>query len=248
MVEHHLTPKQKKLLEFISSYQERKGYAPSQHEIARHFGFSSLGTVQNYLVRLERQGLLQKSPNAHRGMKVLSPTTTHGEGSVDETTEQMAEMEENGSADSRSFPSVIELPLVGKVAAGRPIEAVQRQETLEVPLSLLGRTQLGADGLPTVEHMVLKIQGDSMIEDGILDGDFVIVRKQGTAHNGQTVVALVNNEATIKRFYRKGPRVELHAANPNYDPILVESLTEGSVGIPDFRIEGVLVGVIRRVE
>ncbi|MCC7440005.1 MAG: transcriptional repressor LexA [Bdellovibrionales bacterium] len=247
MVEHHLTPKQKKLLEFISDYQEREGLAPSQQEIARHFGFRSLGTVQNYLVRLERQGLLQKSPNAHRGMKVL-PSTTTSDGQEQIEREAGGTQAARPSAWAFSEPSVVELPLAGRVAAGRPIEAIERQETMEIPASLLGRTPMGSDGQPTMDHLVLKVQGDSMIEDGILDGDFVIVRKQTSAHNGQTVVALVNNEATIKRFYRKGSRVELHAANPNYEPILVESLTEGAVGVPDFRIEGILVGVIRRVE
>jgi repressor LexA len=194
-----LTPKQKKILDFIRSFADRAGYAPSQQEIASAFGFRSLGTVQNYLVRLERQGFLAKDWNARRSMRVLSPET-------------------KGT----------ELPLVGTVAAGKPIEAVESPGMIEVPSSMVGRG----------ENYVLRVQGDSMIGDGILDGDFVVVRKQDTADSGQTVVALTNGEATVKRFYRKGNHIELHPANPALQPILIEN--EES-----FRIDGVVVGVIR---
>ena len=194
-----ITPKQKKILEFIRSHAEREGYPPSQQEIARAFGFRSLGTVQNYLVRLEREGLLSRQWNARRGMRVVRP---EGRG--------------------------VELPLAGTVAAGRPIEAVENPDTIEVPASMVGAG----------ENFVLRVQGDSMIGDGILDGDFVVVRKQAAAENGQTVVALIENEATVKRLYRKGGRIELHPANPAMQPIMVE-------GEESFRIEGVVVGVIR---
>jgi len=194
-----VTPKQKKILDFIRSHTEREGYPPSQQEIARAFGFRSLGTVQNYLVRLEREGLLSRQWNARRGMRVLSP-------------------------DKRGM----ELPLAGTVAAGRPIEAVETPDTIEVPASMVGPG----------ENFVLRVQGDSMIGDGILDGDFVVVRKQAAAENGQTVVALIRGEATVKRFQRKGERIELHPANPAMEPIVVE-------GEESFRIEGVVVGVIR---
>lgn len=202
MVAPNLTPKQKQILDYLTHYREKHGYAPSQHEIAKHFGFKSLGTVQNYLVRLERQGVLQKTWNARRGMQVLPP-----------------------SQPQRTSSAVaVPLPLLGRVAAGRPIEAITTDETLEVPSSLRG-------------DFVLKVTGDSMIEDGILDGDYVIIQKQSTAESGQTVVALIHNEATIKRYHPRGGRVELHAANPAYKPIIVER--------GDFRIEGVLKGVLR---
>lgn len=199
-----LTPKQKLLLDYITEFQAKNGYAPSQHEIARHFGFKSLGTVQNYLVRLERQGALQKKWNARRGTQVLAPQPL---------------------LQSMAVP----IPLLGRVAAGRPIEAISHDETIEVPATMI----------KTGSHFVLKVAGDSMIEDGILDGDYVVIKKQPTAENGQTVVALINNEATIKRIQRKSGRVELHPANPKYKPILVDSAVE------DFKIEGVLMGVIR---
>lgn len=194
-----ITPKQKKILDFIHSHIEREGYSPSQQEIARAFGFRSLGTVQNYLVRLEREGLLNRPWNARRGMRVRYP---EGRG--------------------------LELPLAGIVAAGQPIEAVETPDSLEVPPSMVG----------TGENFVLRVQGDSMIGDGILNGDFVVVRKRSTAENGQTVVALIRGEATVKRLYRKEGRVELHPANPAMQPIVVE-------GEESFRIEGVVVGVIR---
>jgi repressor LexA len=202
-----LTPKQKEILDFITSFRAERGYAPSQWEIAKHFGFKSLGTVQNYLVRLEREGALQKTWNARRGVQVLH---NHG-----------------GSSQQSS---AVPVPLVGRVAAGRPVEAIRSDESLDVPASMLGA---GA------QHFVLKVKGDSMIEDGILDGDYVIVRKQETAVNGQTVVALIGgNEATIKRFQKRGDRIELIAANPNYKPIVVEG--------GEFKIEGILVGVLRK--
>ncbi len=194
-----ITPKQKKILDFIETHIEREGYSPSQHEIARAFGYKSLGTVQNYLVRLEREGVLAKDWNAKRGMRVL-----------------------------RSKLNSFELPLAGTVAAGRPIEAVETPDSIEVPSSMVG---LG-------DNFVLRVQGDSMVGDGIMDGDYVVVRKQASAENGQTVIALIREEATVKRFYRKGQHIELHPANPSMQPILVENEE-------NFRIEGVVVGVIR---
>jgi repressor LexA len=194
-----LTPKQKKILDFIENHLAREGYAPSQQEIARAFGFRSLGTVQNYLVRLEWKGLLARDWNARRGMRPL-----------------------------RSRERGMELPLAGTVAAGRPIEAIETPGTIEVPPSMVGAG----------EHFVLEVRGDSMIGDGILDGDYVVVRKQAVAENGQTVVALIGGEATVKRLHRKEGRIELHPANPAMAPIVVENGES-------FRLEGVVVGVIR---
>jgi len=200
-----LTPKQKKILDYISNHLKTNGFAPSQAEIARGFGFSSLGTVQNYLRRLEAQGLLSREWNARRSARVLAPVA------------------------AEPVPSGAHLPLAGTVAAGRPLEAVEVPDTLEVPGSMAGD-----------RNFVLKVKGDSMTGDGILDGDFVVVRRQPHAENGQTVVALLGNEATVKRFYRRGATVELRPANPALVSILVRE------GEP-FRIEGVVVGVIRHL-
>jgi repressor LexA len=196
-----ITPKQKRILDFIRSHTEREGYPPSQQEIAHAFGFRSLGTVQNYLVRLEREGLLTRDWNARRGLQVIRPRTVG-----------------------------FELPLAGIVAAGKPIEAIETPDSIEVPASMVGPG----------ENFVLRVKGDSMVGDGILDGDYVVVRKQATAESGQTVVALIRGEATVKRLQRRGERVELHPANPAMAPIVVED--EES-----FRIEGVVVGVIRHL-
>ena len=194
-----LTPKQKQVYDYIARHIEDQGFAPSQQEIARAFGFRSLGTVQNYLVRLEREGLLDRDWNARRSLR-LTATPERG----------------------------TKLPLAGTVAAGKPIEAIETPDTLEVPPSMVG----------SGEHFVLRVAGDSMTGDGIIDGDYVVVRKQATAEHGQTVVALLDNEATVKRLYRRGDRVELHPANPSMQPIIVSDLES-------FRIEGVVVGVIR---
>jgi repressor LexA len=194
-----LTPKQKALLDFIVSFTERSGYPPSQQEIADAFGFSSLGTVQNYLVRLEREGVLSKDWNAKRGLRVR-----------------------------RESRPGLELPLAGMVAAGKPIEAVSNPDSIEVPASMLG----------SGENFVLRVQGDSMVGDGILDGDYVVVRKQPDAQSGQTVVALIRGEATVKRLVRKKGRIELHPANPAMQPLMIQDEE-------DFRLEGVVVGVIR---
>ncbi|MEQ1877642.1 MAG: transcriptional repressor LexA [Bdellovibrionia bacterium] len=210
-----LTPKQKAMLDYLLQYQEEKGYNPSQQEIAKHFGFSSLGTVQNYLVRLERQGAIQKDWNARRGTVVLNNNGPQV------PTDRQAE---SGGGFT--------LPLLGRVAAGLPIEAIENREMVEIPRTMVGRRG---------EHFVLLVQGDSMIDEGILDGDQVIIKKQATAENGQTVVALVGNEATIKKYYLKKGRVELHPANAKYSPIIVDpEVTES------FRIEGIMVGLIRR--
>jgi len=194
-----LTPKQKQVFDYIARHIEERGFAPSQQEIARAFGFRSLGTVQNYLVRLEREGLLERNWNARRGLQLnIKP--------------------EQG----------LKLPLAGTVAAGKPIEAIETPDIIEVPPTMVGPG----------EHFVLRVAGDSMIGDGIIDGDYVVVRKQATAEHGQTVVALLDNEATVKRLHRRGGQFELHPANPSMQPIIVDD--------PEtFRIEGVVVGVIR---
>ncbi|HEX4923275.1 MAG TPA: transcriptional repressor LexA [Bdellovibrionales bacterium] len=222
-----LTPKQKAMLDFILEFRAERGYAPSQHEIAAHFGFSSLGTVQNYLVRLERQGAIQKDWNARRGTHVLQDRlagpTSHAD--VIRAPVSNAKVSEETGGE-------LSLPLLGWVAAGRPIEAIENREMVEVPRALVGRNG---------EHFVLRVQGDSMIEEGILDGDQVIIKKQRTAQNGQTVVALVGNEATIKKYYFRQGRVELHPANPKYSPLIVDADVKD-----EFHIEGVMVGLIRK--
>jgi repressor LexA len=197
-----LTPQQKRFLDFLEEFHRENGYAPSQREIAKALGFSSVGTIQRYKEKLEELGMLESS-GANRGLKIK-------------------QREESAAA--------IKLPLVGRVAAGYPIEAIEQQEEIEIPASFINRRG---------EHFVLTVDGESMIGDGILPGDRVVIRRESSPPaNGQTVVALVNNEATIKRFYRKTGAIELHPANPKFPVISVPPDA-------DFRIEGVLVAVLR---
>ena len=126
-----------------------------------------------------------------------------------------------------SAPPAIEIPLHGQVAAGNPIEAFEGNEMVEVPASMIGRGK----------HFALTVSGESMIEDGILDGDLIIIKNQNIAENGQTVVAVINNEATVKRYFKKNKVIELHPANSSMSPIVVDH--------GDFNIKGVLVGLYR---
>ncbi|MBI3593687.1 MAG: transcriptional repressor LexA [Nitrospirae bacterium] len=192
-----ITPKQKKILEFISHYTAQSGYSPSQQEIAEAFGYKSLGTVQDFLIRLQKNGYLEKPWNAKRGIKVRSQSAS--------------------------------LPLLGKVAAGTPIEHLIHQEQIEVPPKMIKK---GGD------YYALLVKGDSMKDDGILDGDYVIVRKQSTAENGQKIIAIIDNGATIKNYFKRKERLELKPANETFDPILLDPSAS-------FRIEGLFVGLIR---
>ena len=197
-----LTGKQKAFLGYISRYIEDWGRSPSFEEICSHFGFTSYNTVTTYLRTLERKGYIRlpRKKNQKRAIEVISPVET------------------------RRF----EFPLLGRVAAGRPLEAVEEVDAIEVPPSMIGEG----------DHFVLQVKGDSMKEEGILDGDFIIVRKQPTAENGETVVALINNEATVKKYYRREEYVELRPAHTDMEPIIIR---EG-----DLWIEGRVMGVIRR--
>lgn len=196
-----MTPKQKKVYDFITAYTRRNGYAPSQQEIAAGCGFESLGTVQHYLKLLERDGFLSRRWNGRRSIALNQPL--------------------------EAVASGVELPLIGIVAAGRPIETFEQSEVVEVPSAMAGP-----------DNVVYEVRGDSMVDQGIMDGDFVTVHSQPTAENGQTVIAELNGSITIKRFVRKGNRIELHPANPTMSPILVQETDE-------FRIRGVLVGSMR---
>ncbi|MCZ6695676.1 MAG: transcriptional repressor LexA [Acidobacteria bacterium] len=195
-----LTERQRAIFEFIRGYIKERGIAPSYDEIRRAFHFRSYNSVLKHLKRLEERGVL-KSPwnNKKRALELIEPV-----------------------------PAATVLPLLGRVAAGRPIEAIATPETIEVPEILLR-----GEG-----NFALKVVGDSMVDEGIRDGDIVVVKQQRDAHNGQTVVALVGDDATIKRFYRRGGKIELRPANPRMQSIVVE---EG-----DLQIQGIVIGLIRK--
>jgi repressor LexA len=196
-----LTEKQKAFLGYISHYVGDWGRSPSFEEICSHFGFTSYNTVTTYLKALERKGYIRlpRKKNQKRAIEVISPVETRR----------------------------LEFPLLGRVAAGRPIEAVEEVDVIEIPPSMLGKG----------DHFVLQVKGDSMKEDGILDGDFIVVRRQATAENGQTVVALINNQATVKKYYQRETHVELRPAHTDMEPLII---SEG-----DLRIDGRVVGVMR---
>jgi repressor LexA len=219
-----LTPKQKKVLEYIQSFQRKNGLSPTQAEIAKHFKFSSLGTVQNYMVRLTRNGFLEKEWNEKRSLKIISTR----EFSSTPTTNKLPSSSQPHMKNTH-HEDMMELPLLGRVAAGRPIEAIRSDESITVPRKIASRN----------ECFALRVVGDSMIEDGIFDGDVVIIQKQTTANNGETVVALIDNEATIKVYQKKNGRIELLPANPNYKPIVVKDDRS-------FEIHGKLVGLYRK--
>ena len=199
-----LTKRQKEILDYIESFIEDRGYAPSFEEIAESFGYSSLATVHEHLSNLERKGYIRKSYNESRSIELVS--------------------------DETATP-VIELPLLGAVAAGLPIEAIEDNETLAVPPDMIRRRR---------DNYVLRVEGNSMIEEQIRDGDYIVVQAQDTAEDGQMVVALVSGEAaTVKMLYREsGSLVRLQPANPTMDPIFVDA--------DELTIQGIVVGVIRK--
>ncbi len=196
----NLTKRQKVVFEFIKGYIQTHGVSPSYEEIRRNFGFGSYNSVQKHLKSLVAKGFL-KTPwdNQKRALTLVEPG-----------------------------PATAILPLLGRVAAGRPIEAIAHPETVEVPEMLLR----GED------NFALRVVGDSMVDEGIRDGDIVIVKRQRDAENGQTVVALIGDDATIKQYYRRGTRVELRPANARVSSIIVD---EG-----DLQVQGIVVGLIRK--
>ena len=206
-----LTHRQKEVLDFIGEYTEANGFPPSVRDIARHFSLVSAAGVHKHIKSLVKKGYLSKHDFISRSLRVV-----RGDGSR-----------------PRPLGEMRELPLMGLVAAGQPIEAIeQNQETLAVPLSVAGRS---------ANPFLLRIKGDSMTDDGILDGDYVIMEGRKEARNGETVVALVNGaEATLKRFFRENGRIRLQPANPNMSPLIY------SAG--DLQIQGIVVGVWRRFQ
>jgi len=201
-----LTRRQKEILDFISSFVDSYGYSPSFEEIADFFGYRSLATVHEHLSNLEEKGYIRKNYNESRSIELLDPDMGL---------------------------QAVDLPLLGTVAAGEPIEAVEEKETLSVPEDMVAGGGRG-------EHYVLRVRGDSMIDEQIRDGDYVVVQSRDDAHNGEMVIALVDGEsATMKKFYREEDgRVRLQPANPELSPIFLDE--------ERVRVRGIVVGVIRK--
>ncbi len=197
-----LTKRQREILDYLGQFIEQHGYAPSLEEIGRRFGLSSLATVHKHLTNLQEKGFIKRAWNRSRSVEVV-PTRAGGR--------------------------AVELPLLGFVAAGAPIEAVATAETIAVPEDLVGKR----------DTYVLKVKGDSMIDEQIRDGDFVVVEDRKTAENGEMVIALLGGaEVTLKKFYRDNGRIRLQPANPAMLPLIVPS--------EQVQIQGVVVGVMRK--
>ena len=198
-----LSKRQKEIYDFINNFINVHDYAPSLEEIGNHFGLSAVSTVHHHVQQLIGKGYLKNRFQSNRSLEIIS---------------------------SSPSPVAICVPLVGTIAAGEPIEAIEQEETIELPPSLAGRG----------DTYVLKVQGNSMIDEHIRDGDYVVVDPRDSADNGETVVALLNgSEATLKKFYReKGGRIRLQPANPIMAPIYCNA--------DNVTIRGVVIAILRK--
>jgi repressor LexA len=197
-----LTKRQKEMVDYLDAYIGKHGYAPTLEEIGNELGLSSLATVHKHLTNLERKGVIRRKWNRSRALDVVPQPTRSG---------------------------AIALPLLGRVAAGAPIEPLEDADTIAVPEELVGRG----------ETFVLRVKGRSMVNEGILDGDYIVVQSRASADNGETVVALVRGEATVKRFYReKAGMVRLQPASDDMAPILARAT--------EVEVRGVVVAVMRK--
>ena len=197
-----LSPKKEKFIEFIRGFTEASGRPPTFIEIMNGLNFKSLGTVNWYIVELEKDGVIERV-KGHNGKRALSV------------------LENN---------IINRLPLLGVVSAGMPLEMFDDVEYLDVPPSLYKK-----------DNYMLKVNGDSMIDDGILDGDYIIIKKNNIAKPGDLVIAIINGEATLKRYYIGSNGIELHPRNQKYDIIYVDEYD-------DFQIQGLVQGVFRNYE
>jgi len=197
-----LTKRQREILDFLNEFIQQHGYAPSLEEVGRRFGLSSLATVHKHLTNLQEKGFIKRAWNRSRSVELLQ---------------------------ARVGGRAVELPLLGYVAAGAPIEAIATAETIAVPEDLVGKR----------DTYVLRVKGESMIDEQIRDGDFVIVEDRKTAENGEMVIALLaNSDVTLKKFYRENGHVRLQPANPSMQPILIPA--------DQVQVQGVVVGVMRK--
>ncbi|MCX5755274.1 MAG: transcriptional repressor LexA [Gemmatimonadetes bacterium] len=199
-----LTRRQRQILDYLNSYSTEHGYAPSFEEIADHFNYNSLATVHEHLTNIERKGYIKRTYNESRAIEILP---------------------------SDVISRAVELPLLGAVAAGSPIEVSTDNETVSVPEDFVRRSG---------NHYALRVRGQSMIDDQIRDGDFVVVNDRSTADNGEMVIAMLEgSSATVKRYYReRDGRIRLQPSNEAMAPIYVRE--------DQMQIRGIVVGVLRR--
>ena len=210
-----LNKREKAILKFIEKQVVENGYPPSVREIGKAVGLKSTATVHGYLESLEKKGYIKKESQKGRTLKLLKGGNLEGEQTTfDKPVYTNKEM--------------VEVPVVGKITAGAPILAVENvTDTFPIPLDFVGNS----------ESFMLTVIGESMIEAGILNGDYILVRKQNTATNGEIVVALIEDEATVKTFYKEKDHIRLQPENSTMDPIIV----------PNCEILGKVIGVFRKM-
>jgi len=200
-----LSERQQEILDFLSDFTARKGFPPSVRDIGEAVGLSSSSTVHSHLGALEDKGYIRRDPSSARAISVISRDKVS------------SAKDSSGQSDTgaRLPRNVIQLPLVGRVAAGRPSLAEQDiEDSMLLPTQIVGDTG----------SFMLTVKGDSMIEAGIFDGDYVVVKEQPVANNGEIVVALIDDEATVKTFYREKDRIRLQPENHTMEPIYVRDV------------------------
>ena len=225
--EHGLTPRQRRILEVIKAAVESRGYPPSIREMGEAVGLASSSSVAHQLKALEQKGFLRRDPNRPRALEVLLPGHAAPPArSAARSSASISEFDETGIGDA--FPEPVHVPVVGRIAAGGPILAEERiEDVFALPRQLVGEGTM----------FLLEVRGDSMIDAAICDGDWVVVRQQPTADNGDIVAALLDDEATVKTFKRRAGHVWLMPHNQAYDPIDGDHAS----------ILGKVVAVLRRV-
>lgn len=212
-----LTDRQQQILDFVNRQVEEKGYPPSVREICSAVGFKSTSTVHGYLEKLRKNGLIAKDPTKPRAIKVIAGNRN------------TPQKEQGSGRDYYPGKELVDVPIVGRVTAGQPILAVENVE---------GTFPLPVDFVQNSDAFMLRVQGDSMVEAGILDKDLVLVRQQSTANNGDIVVALIGDEATVKTFYKEKDHIRLQPQNRYMDPIIVRD---------NISILGKVTGVFRKL-
>jgi repressor LexA len=201
-----LTRRQKQVFDYIREFISANGYSPSLEEIGRHFGLSSVATVHKHVTNLVRKGLLRRSWNQNRSIEVV---------------------------DDSEAPRAVDVPLLGRIPAGKPAEVVggaaDMRESISIPAWLVGAGRTYA----------LKVAGDSMVDEQIRDGDYIVIEERRSADNGQLVVAMIHGEdVTLKKFYQDGDSVRLQPANRRYEPIVVPA--------DRLEVRGVVRGILRK--
>ena len=211
---NELNKREKAILKYIEKSIKENGYPPSVREIGKAVGLSSTATVHTYITGLQKKGYIKKEDQKGRTLRVLKGG--------------LADNEKPSPKPLYNGRELVDVPVIGKITAGAPILAVENvTDTFPIPIDFVGNS----------ESFMLTVRGESMIEAGILDGDYILVKRQNSARNGQIVVALIEDEATVKTFYKEKDYIRLQPENSTMDPIIV----------PDCKILGVVGGVFRKL-